>query len=100
MSSLSRWVRGPLLCSTASGTPSLPFWAGVATTIVVGAFALCVVGLAISGGDAVLPQIIDCRYQGDGPAVWMEFGSTREHGEFVTFRALGCTGNWHVNSRT
>jgi hypothetical protein len=78
-----------------------PFLAGVETTVVVLFVSLFFSGIAITGGQGVFPQVIDCRYhyQGGG-AVWMEIGSTREHGEFVTFRALGCTGYWHVNPRT
>ena len=71
------------------------FLAGVATTIVCGALALFVFGIAVG-----FPQVIDCRYTGGPPAVQMEIGTNREHGGFVTFRALGCTGYWHVNSRT
>jgi hypothetical protein len=71
------------------------FLAGVATTIVCGALALFVFGIFVG-----FPQVIDCRYTGGPPAVWMEIESARPHGELVTFRALGCTGYWHVNSRT
>ena len=71
------------------------FLAGVATTIVCGTLALFVFGIAVG-----FPQVIDCRYTGrQAPAVWMEIGSARPHGELVTFRALGCTGYWHVNPR-
>jgi hypothetical protein len=77
-----------------------PFLAGVAATIIGGVFAIFVLGMFLTWGQGVVPQIIDCRYTGGPPAVQMEIWSNREHGKFVTFRALGCTGYWHVNSRT
>jgi hypothetical protein len=77
-----------------------PFLAGVVTTVIVLFVSFYVFGYAITGGQGFSPQVIDCRNREDGAAVFMEIFSTREHGEFVTFRALGCTGYWHVNSRT
>ena len=77
-----------------------PFLAGVVTTVGVLFVSLFFSGIAITGGQGAFPQVIDCRYTGGPPAVQMEIGTNREHGGFVTFRALGCTGYWHVNSRT
>jgi hypothetical protein len=71
------------------------FWAGVATTLVCGAFALFVLWLSV--GIAVgMPQAVDCVNYADGkPAVWVEIESNRKHGYFHTYRALGCTADFH-----
>jgi hypothetical protein len=55
------------------------FLAGVVTTVVV---------LFVFRVPVGFPQVIDCRYTGGPPAVWMEIGSARKYGELVTFRAL------------
>ena len=75
------------------------FLAGVVTTVVVLFVSFYASGIVIAGGDSLSPQVIDCRYTGGPPAVQMEIGTNREHGEFVTFRALGCTGYWHVSTK-
>jgi hypothetical protein len=71
------------------------FLARVVTTVVYLLFYLFVFRVSVG-----FPQVIDCRYTWSLPAVWMEIASARKHGELVTFRALGCTGYWHVNPRT
>jgi hypothetical protein len=71
------------------------FWAGVATTIAV-LFVALFVSLFALGVARGMPQAIDCVNYGDWqPAVDVEVASTRKHGYFHTYRALGCTAYFH-----
>ena len=73
------------------------FWAGVATTIVVGAFAFFVLWFAVSA-TVGNPRVVECVKDG-GSAVVMDIFSGRKHGYLRTFYVGDCTVYFHASNK-
>jgi hypothetical protein len=68
------------------------FWAGVATTIVCGVFALFALWLVTS------PKVVECIKDNDKPAVAMGIEPTRQYGYLRTFEVGPCTAYFVANN--
>jgi hypothetical protein len=74
------------------------FWAGVATTIVCGVFALFVLWFAVAGSIG-MPQVVECIKDNRSPAVYMDIGSGRKWGYFRTYEVGACTAYFHASHK-
>jgi hypothetical protein len=73
------------------------FWAGVATTIVCGVFALFVLWFAVAASVGN-PRVVECIKDNDKPAVAMGVGATRQYGYLRTFEVGACTAYFTANN--
>ena len=73
------------------------FWAGVATTIVCGAFAFFVLWFAVSA-TVGNPRVVECVKDG-GSAVVMDIDSGRKHGYLRMYGVGACTAYFHASNK-
>jgi hypothetical protein len=74
------------------------FWAGVATTIVCGVFALFVLWFAVAF-TVGNPRVVECIKDNRKPAVSMDIEAGRRYGYFRTYEVGACTAYFTASNK-